>query len=627
MLFAYLVANRTRPVSRDELMAALWPESAPAAPGPALSTVLARLRTALGEGVLDGRHELSLRLPPDTWIDLEVVERQATRAEEALTGGNPKAALEAGRNALALVQKPLLPEFSEGWVEERRRELGELRLAMLEVCARAGLARGGPELRAAERVARALVTEAPYRESGYALLMKICAACEDVAEGLRVYDKLRVLLRDELGTAPSPALVALNDQLLRNQVPSPLARSAEHPLPRPLALLAKKPLVGRVDELAKLRTCWERQDSEAGLTLVAGEPGIGKTHLIASFAREARAGGASVLFGRCDEEAAGAYQPFVEALNTYLASFDVAAWDTGLPVEARALGRLVPRLNARPDEHAAPAATAPEDPCHHVFDAVVSLLRHLAASQPLLVVLDDMQWADKATLMLVRHILRSLDGVRVMLILAFRAVGSPASPSLAGLLADLRRERDLERVSPKGLSEDEVAALLRARGAERADERLPRALWKETAGNPLLIVEALHGMCKGRSPADASEIELDRVGMLEGVKDFVLRQLSSLDGTARRVLEAASVQGTEFRLDVLERILGEPAEHLLEVIEDLIDAGLVAEASDQIDHFAFRHALVRHALHEQILASRRWRLERALARPQGPVKTAKPICA
>jgi DNA-binding SARP family transcriptional activator len=614
MLFAYLVANRARPVTRDELMGALWPESAPAAPGPALSTLLARLRAVLGEGKLHGRHELSLRLPPDAWIDLEVVEAQAAHAESALTDGNLEAVLGAGRHALALAQRPLLPEFTEGWVEERRRELGELKLTMLEVCARAGLARGGPELRAAERAARTLVTQSPYRESGYALLMKICAASGDVAEALRVYDKLRVLLRDELGAAPSRALVALNDELLRAQTPSPLARSAEHPLPRPLALMAQRTLVGRVHELAQLRACWEQLDGEPGFALVSGEAGIGKTHLLASFARDVRAEGATVLFGRCDEEAAGAYQPFVEALNAHLASVDVGAWDTGLPAERRGLDRLVPGLGARPDEHRHRVARAPEDPPAQMFGAVVNLLRNIAGRQPLLVVLDDMQWADKATLLLVRHILRSLDGVRAMLILAFRAVDAPAPPGLAALLADLRRERDIERVSLKGLGENEVADLHRAHGMEDPDEALPRALGRATAGNPFLIVHALRGLHKGPEPARRPEIDLDRLGMLEGVMEFVLRQLSSLDGTPRKMLETASVQGIEFRLEVLERVLGVPAERLLELIEDLIDAGLVAEAPGNIDHFAFRHPLVRHALHGQILASRRRRLEGAVAR-------------
>jgi DNA-binding SARP family transcriptional activator len=221
MLVAYLAANRGRPVSRDELMGALWPGTAPAAPGPALSTLLTRLRQTVGTGLLEGRHELWLRLPPGAVIDLEVMQARAAQAEEELAAGRLHEALEAGREALALAQRRLLPEFGEPWVEERRREIDACRDAMLEVCARAGLMLGGHELAAAERTAQALVAHNPYRESGYALQMEIHAARGDTAEALRVYDAVRVLLRDELGVLPSPALVKLNGTFLGVGEPTP----------------------------------------------------------------------------------------------------------------------------------------------------------------------------------------------------------------------------------------------------------------------------------------------------------------------------------------------------------------------------------------------------------------------
>jgi DNA-binding SARP family transcriptional activator len=213
-LFAYMAANRARPVSRDELMGALWPGMAPAAPGPALSTLLTRLRQALGHGVLEGRRELRLRLPLDAWVDIEAMHGRAERAEAALARRDLRGAIEAAQEALALTDRRLLPEFAEPWVEERRRELDERRHAMWEMWARAGLALGGLELLPAERAARALVALNPYRESGYALLMEVCAARGDVAEALRAYDTLRTLLREELGVLPSRGLVKLNDRLL-----------------------------------------------------------------------------------------------------------------------------------------------------------------------------------------------------------------------------------------------------------------------------------------------------------------------------------------------------------------------------------------------------------------------------
>ena len=131
-----------------------------------------------------------------------------------LASNNPRNALEAGSEALALTVQRLLPEFAEPWVEERRKEIEERRLDMLEVCARAGLMLGGHELAPAERSARALVAGNPYRESGYALLMRTQAARGDTAEALRVYHDLRMRLRDELGILPSPALVQLSERLL-----------------------------------------------------------------------------------------------------------------------------------------------------------------------------------------------------------------------------------------------------------------------------------------------------------------------------------------------------------------------------------------------------------------------------
>jgi SARP family transcriptional regulator, regulator of embCAB operon len=214
MLFAYMAASRARPVSRDELMGALWPSAAPAQPGPALSTLLTRLRQTLGHGVVEGRRELWLQLPPDAWVDVEVLHARAARAEGALARGDMRGALRAAQEALALTEQRLLPEFSEPWVDERRREFEERRCAMLETCARAGVALGGLELLTAGRAARALVELNPYRESGCALLMQVCAARGDVAEALRVFDRLRTLLREELGVLPSQALVKLNDRLL-----------------------------------------------------------------------------------------------------------------------------------------------------------------------------------------------------------------------------------------------------------------------------------------------------------------------------------------------------------------------------------------------------------------------------
>jgi DNA-binding SARP family transcriptional activator/tetratricopeptide (TPR) repeat protein len=226
VLLAYLVMNRARGVSRDELLELLWPERAPADPGEALSALLSRLRRELGEGVLNGRRELRLALPPDTVVDVESAFAEVRRADTSLAGGDHAAALEAGQFAEGILAAGFLPGDDLPWVEERRRELGELRLRTLEVIAAAGMSSGGPGLTVAEHSARTLVAAAPFRESGYRLLMEALAARGDSAEALRAYDQLRVLLREELGSSPGPAVQDLHQRLLRGELAAAAAPTA-----------------------------------------------------------------------------------------------------------------------------------------------------------------------------------------------------------------------------------------------------------------------------------------------------------------------------------------------------------------------------------------------------------------
>src|SRR3954470_11285410 len=235
LAFAYLVANRDRPVARDELIGALWPEEGPATPDAALSTLLTRLRHAVGPDVLRGRAHLELDLGPEAAVDLEAAAGAAVEAETALAAGDPARALACAREALPVLGRPFLPELDVPWVEERRRELRELRVPLLDVAARAALALPEPELGAAERAARELVEAEPYRESGYAVLMDVLERAGNVAEALRVYDKLRGRLREELGVPPAPEVTARAERLLRpeEQPAPPPAAAPGAPLPLP----------------------------------------------------------------------------------------------------------------------------------------------------------------------------------------------------------------------------------------------------------------------------------------------------------------------------------------------------------------------------------------------------------
>jgi len=208
LAFAYLVAHRQRPGRRDELAAALWDEP-PA--GDALSPLLSKLRRLVP---LDGRGDVRLALPSDAWVDLDAAGEALHRAQAAVAREAWAEAWGPARVAQHVAARGFLPGEDAPWLDERRRELEELHLRALELVARACLGIGGGELDTAERSARTLVRGAPYRESGHRLLMETLAARGDKAEALLAYDRLRLLLRDEIGTAPSAQTQELHRRLL-----------------------------------------------------------------------------------------------------------------------------------------------------------------------------------------------------------------------------------------------------------------------------------------------------------------------------------------------------------------------------------------------------------------------------
>ena len=210
LVFAYLVLNRRRLVLRDELAEALWDEP-PAAPDSALSALVSKLRRLLP---LDGRSELRLTLPDDAWIDVEAVGEALHRAEGAVARGDWTAAWGPARVVQHIAARELLRGDDAAWLDEHRRRLRDAYEQSLELAAHACLEIGGTELHTAERAARTLVEVAPFRESGYRWLMLTLERRGNRAEALRAYDELRLRLRDELGTAPSPAIQELHRALL-----------------------------------------------------------------------------------------------------------------------------------------------------------------------------------------------------------------------------------------------------------------------------------------------------------------------------------------------------------------------------------------------------------------------------
>jgi DNA-binding SARP family transcriptional activator len=220
LLFAYLALNRHRSVGRDELVEALWGERPPSGASSGLSALVSKLRRALGPGRLEGRGSLQLRLPAPSFVDLEAALEAIHRAEAALRREDWPEAWAAARVTLHVACRPFLGGEDAPWIEEVRTRLGDAYVRSLEATAESSLGIGGAELDTAERSARRLIREAPYRESGHRLLMEVLARRDNVAEALLVYEGLRQRLREELGAAPSGATRELHRRLLAAASPT-----------------------------------------------------------------------------------------------------------------------------------------------------------------------------------------------------------------------------------------------------------------------------------------------------------------------------------------------------------------------------------------------------------------------
>jgi DNA-binding SARP family transcriptional activator/tetratricopeptide (TPR) repeat protein len=621
LLFAYLTVNRNRGCPRDELIDVLWPEGPPAAADSALSALLSKLRRALGDGVLTGRGELRLHLD-EVRVDIEASAAAILEAEAAMETGDHARAAERARTALSTDLQTFLPDADGGWAAEQRRELETIRLRSLETLAEAGLRQGGRELGAAEQAARAAIAAAPFRESSHRLLMEVHEAAGNPAEALRAFEELRSLLREELGTTPGPAAMTVFERVLRGE-PAPVHRTSAPVAvasgitweaaswPAPLAAAVDRhALVGRGVELAFLERCWrEATEGQRALVLLTGDAGIGKTRAAAELAAHAHDDGAVILYGRFDEETLTPYQPVVEMLRGWSAGAPLDSLRERLGPRAAELGILLPEFGPPPADHLTPGSmTGPEADAqrYRFFDAVAALIGEVGAEKPAVLIFDDLHWADRPTLQLLRHLVRSPAPRRVLFLGTYRESEITDRHPLHELIGDLRREGTLRRLELTGLAEAEVGELVAELASAPATESFVHALAGETEGNPFFIEEVVRHI-RDTAGALSEEMTLEEAGVPDGVREVTARRLRRLSEPTRAVLLVASVVGREFDYDVLTAVVSQAGDELVEALEEGVEARVLREAG-HVGRYAFTHALVRATLYDSISQLRRARL-------------------
>jgi class 3 adenylate cyclase/tetratricopeptide (TPR) repeat protein len=392
------------------------------------------------------------------------------------------------------------------------------------------------------------------------------------------------------------------------------------PLPSRLDVTPPLGLVGRDDELNLLRGSLKAaQAGERRVVLVGGEIGIGKTTLIARLGTDARERGATVLYGRCDEGLGIPYQPWAEALRHLIEHASPELLSDHFTTHGAAIVRLVPE--ARRVAINVPELTGgdAEIQRYELFGSVVGLLQATAASTPVVVVLDDLHWADKQTVLLLRHVVAHTISDRLLIAGTYRDVELTETHALTDALAALRREASVERIHLRGLQDADTVALVESAAGDELDDAgvgLAHALHRETDGNPFFTLEVLRHLVESGVFAQAADgrwsatNDLANVGLPESVREVIGQRVRRLGDPTHAVLSQAAVVGRDFDVELLAAVCETSEDELLDLLEPATEAGVVIE---QANGFAFTHTLIQHSLYEALTSARRRRIHARVA--------------
>ncbi|MEZ4552299.1 MAG: protein kinase [Dehalococcoidia bacterium] len=403
--------------------------------------------------------------------------------------------------------------------------------------------------------------------------------------------------------------------------PEGRSRSHSDSQANPLERLARGVFVGRERELEQLQGALDAAFQRRGsITMLVGEPGIGKTRTVQELETYARMRGATVLWGRAHETAgAPAFWPWVQIGNQYSTEHDLAALGPSLPpTVAPELTRLFPWLR----DQGGVADPPPAEPAvaeFRLYEAFTRFLAVAAERAPLVVVLDDLHWADKPTLLLLRHLARELGRTRILVVGTYRDTELARTHPLSEALAELNREGGFQRIVLRGLERSEVASYVRQQaGGDVATEIVDR-VFEETEGNPFFLAEVVNLMAQEGTLTAGS---VSDIAIPDGVREALGRRLDRISEETNALLQVAAVVGREFTYDTLS-LLGERTDdELLRMIEEGLAARVIEELP-QPGRYRFTHALMQETLLDELTTTRRVRLHgqvgEALERRWGPL--------
>ncbi|MGQ0777930.1 MAG: BTAD domain-containing putative transcriptional regulator [Pseudonocardiales bacterium] len=639
-ILAALLVEANRVVSLDRLIDQLWGEVPPAKATGALQVYISNLRRVLEPARRSGTSPrvlvtrapgYLLRVETDC-VDVARFEGLAVEGRGLLRAGKPLAARDVLREGLALWRGEPYAELAfEPFIQPEIARLTELRAGAGEALLEAELVLGEHAGVVAEL--ERLVLADPLRERRWELLALALYRCGRQAEALRAVAKARRTLGEELGLDLGVALRQLENDILRQ---SPLL-DWQPPAAGPAAPVEPSPstsadpvasdgdlLVGRHQELSQLlEVLRQTREGRGGVALLAGEPGIGKTRLAEELSGRAIVQGALVAWGRCHEgEGAPAFWPWMQIVRTVADRLAPDVFRSALGPGAAEIAQIVPEIKeAFTDLQPVIAAFDPTTARTSLYDALSRFLLRVATARPLVLILDDLHWADPPSVELFGFLAGQLATAPVAVVGTYRGGEVPEAHPLTAVLANLARRPNVSRIALNGLDQSDVARLLtlptgKGPNGKGPSDDLIHAVWDRTEGNPFFVAELV------RLLETQGSLGREVPGR---VRDVIRRRVALLPEQSARLLSVASVLGRDFDLDVLAGVGGYDIDGVLELVEAALVAHLLLEIPGAVGCYRFSHALVRDTLYDGLSALRRARLHHRVAETLAARDLADPV--
>ena len=426
---------------------------------------------------------------------------------------------------------------------------------------------------------------------------------------------MRLLAKDpsERPESATDVLSALDAIDLTTSAEQPEASDEEA---HALDSLAGGVFVGRQREMGELKAALEDALSGRGrLVTLVGEPGIGKTRTALELATYAGLRQAQVLWGRCYEgEGAPPYWPWVQAIRSYVRDVDPEQLRSDMGAGAADIGQVVSEVRDRLPGLESPPQLEPEQARFRLFDSITSFLKSAGRRQPLVLVLDDLQWADHPSLLLLEFVARELSNARLLIIGTYRDMELSRQHPLSKSLGELTRERLFQRVLLRGLDQEDVGRFIELASGMAPPTGMVEAVYRQTEGNPLFVTEVVRLLVQEGAFAPGHDEPDWKVRLPEGVREVIGRRLDRLSERCNETLTIASVMGREFTREHLSPLIDDMTDdRLLEVLDEALSARVIEELPRTLGRYQFTHALIQETLAGELSTTRKVRLHGRIA--------------